>query len=83
MTIEQHRKENFQTFDLGCAATLVTDNFRLVKLDKFNPKKVLFCFEHHEDINKAVENYFSGNFQVDALAFFNALKNLKNRLYST
>lgn len=79
-TINQN--EAFSTFDLGLAAALLTENFRLTKLDKSNPKKVLFCFEHQEGIEQAVENYFSGNFQVDAQIYFNQIKSVKNRLFS-
>lgn len=76
------QNKNFETFDLGCAAALVADKFKLVSLNKENPKKVLFCFQHEPDIYDAVEDYFSSNFKIDAQAYFNCIKSLKNRLYS-
>lgn len=79
-TINQNKL--FSTFDLGLASALLTANYRLIKLDKSNPKKVLFSFQHEEGIKQAVENYFSSNFQVDAQIYFNQIKSVKNRLFS-
>ena len=73
----------FQTYDLGCAGALVSAGYHLKNLDKSQPRKAQFLFVKEESIEQSVEDYFSGNFQVDALAFFNALKNLKNRIYSS
>ena len=75
--------EPFKTFDLGLVSALLVNNFILLRLDKTNPKKVLFCFEYEEGIDQAVENYFSNNFQVDAQTYWNSIKSLKNRIYST
>ena len=72
----------FQTYDLGCAAGLLSEHFKLLKLDKTNIKRVLFRFEYESGIEQAVADYFSGNFQVDAQAYFNHIKSLKNRIYS-
>lgn len=82
MTKTINQNQTFKTFDLGLSGALLTDGFKLTSLNKNNPKKVSFCFAYEDGVNQAVEDYFSGNFQVDALAFFNALKNLKNRIYS-
>lgn len=73
----------FKTFDLGLASALITDSFRLLRLEKNNPKKILFCFYSEQNIEQAVENYFSGDFQVDAQTYWNNIKSLKNRLYSS
>lgn len=79
-TINQN--QSFQTYDISLASFLIYAGFKLTKLDRFNPKKILFCFEHKEGIGQIVEEYFSGNCQVDPLEFFNTLKNLKNRIYT-
>ena len=76
------QNQQFDTYDLGCAAALISENFKLKKIDKSNPKRALFCFTYEPDIYKAVNDYFSSNFQVDALQFFNSIKTLKNILYS-
>jgi len=75
--------ELFKTYDLGLASALITDTFKLLKLVKDNPKKILFCFQNDLGIEQAVEDYFSCNFQVDAQTYWNNIKSLKNRLYSS
>ncbi len=72
----------FKTYDLGLASALITDSFKLLKLEKDNPKKILFCFQNELNIEQAVEDYFSCNFQVDAQTYWNNTKSLKNRIYS-
>ncbi len=74
--------ELFSTYDLGLAGALLTGGFKLISLNKTNPKKVSFHFPQEEDLDRAVEDYFSGNFQVDAQTYFNHIKSLKNRIYT-
>ncbi len=81
MTKTTNQKQ-FSTFDLGLTGALLTHGFRLLSLNKTNPKKVSFNFEHEEGLDQAVEDYFSSNFQVDAQTYFNHIKSLKNRIYS-
>ena len=76
------QNQQFDTYDLGCAAALISENYKLNKIDKSNPKRALFCFSYELDIYKAVNDYFSSNFQVDALHYFNSIKTLKTLLYS-
>lgn len=72
----------FEVRDLGLCGALLLGNFKLLNLDKTNPRKTIFLFQYEESIKQAVEDYFSNNFQVDALEFFTTLKNLKNRIYT-
>ena len=75
-------QDTFQSFDLGLVGALLTDGFKLVSLDKTNPKKVSFHFAHEDGIQEAAVDYFSNDFQVDAQTYFNHIKSLKNRIYS-
>ncbi|MFH1866991.1 MAG: DUF5659 domain-containing protein [Patescibacteria group bacterium] len=70
------------TFDLGAAAALVSASFKLVLLDKKNPRKVQFAFLRETGIEKVVDDYWSDRLEVKARSFFDNLKMLKNRLYS-
>ena len=75
-------KEIFQTFDLGLAGALISIGYQLLDLNKSNPRKVQFIFPESNEIYKAVEDYWSGNLQVDARTYFDSIRMLKNHLYS-
>ena len=70
------------TYDLGCSAALLTAGFELLSLNKDNPHKSLFVFKKVENIDEAVEGYWSGKLVVAARSYFDNIKMLKNRIYS-
>ena len=70
------------TFDLGCVAALVCNNFQIISLKKENPKKVQFIFLKEAGIEKVVNEYWANTLEVKAREFFDATKMIKNRLYS-
>ncbi|MFA4880446.1 MAG: DUF5659 domain-containing protein [Candidatus Doudnabacteria bacterium] len=74
--------EMFATYDLGCAAALITADFELLTLDKANPRKVQFIFRREVGIEKVVDDYWADRLEVKARAFFDNIKMLKNRIYS-
>ena len=76
------RAPRLHTFDLGAAASLVTGGFKLVSLDKSNPRKVQFIFCREVGIEKVVDDYWADHLEVKARAFFDNVKMLKNRIYS-
>ncbi len=73
---------NFQTYDLGLAGTLITLGFQSCSLDKLNPKKVQFCFDYSDNIQTSAEAYWAGEVKVNPRTYFDNLKLLKNRIYS-
>jgi hypothetical protein len=72
----------FTTYDLGVAAALSCRGFELLVLDRANPKKALFTFRRESDIDEVANAYFADRLELNARAFFDQLKALKNRLYS-
>lgn len=70
------------TFDLGCSSALISAGFKLVSLDKSNPRKVQFVFRREFGIDKTVDAYWADQLKVNARAFFDNTKMLKNRIYS-
>ena len=69
------------TYDLGIAAALLCLGYELLSLDRANPRKVLFIFRHHEKIDDVANAYLADKLELNARAFFDQLKALKNRLY--
>ncbi len=70
------------TYDLGCSAALLTAGFELLSLNKDNPHKSLFVFARSNELDKAVEDYWSSKLKVKARQYFENIKMLKNRIYS-
>ena len=71
----------FKNFDIALTGALLVAGYKLLDLDKSNPKKVQFIFASENGIDKAVHDYFSFNFPVDAQTYWNNIKMLKNRIY--
>ena len=74
--------KNFSTYDLGLATVLVTLDYKLIKLDKTNPKKIRFVFQEDKKIEQVMVDYWSDKIKLPALALFNNQKMLKNRIYT-
>jgi len=75
--------KKFSTFDLGLATTLTTLGYKLLELDKTNPKKVRFVFKEEKNIEQTMLKYWNDEITLPVLSLFNNLKTLKNRLYSS
>ena len=74
--------EQFITYDIGLAATLVTLGYTLIDVDRTNPRKSQFIFRRDEHIDKMVNKYWDNTLTVPARSIVDNLKMLKNRLYS-
>jgi len=75
--------EVFATYDLGCAAALVTADFSLLTLDRANPRKVRFIFRKEMGITKVADDFWADRLEQKSRSFWDNIKNLKNRLYSS
>lgn len=78
----QDNADFFYTFDLGLSAALVSVGFSLVSLDRENLRKVQFVFRRGEEMDGLVDAYWADRLEVKARSYFDAIKMLKNRLYS-
>ena len=72
----------FYTFDLGLSAALVSVGFSLVSLDRGNLRKTQFVFRRGDGMDEAIDAYWADRLEVKSRTYFDALKMLKNRLYS-
>ncbi|PIR03775.1 MAG: hypothetical protein COV59_03825 [Candidatus Magasanikbacteria bacterium CG11_big_fil_rev_8_21_14_0_20_39_34] len=72
----------FSSYDIGMCAGLVSLGYQLLHIDRTKGDKALFFFENSDEIVESAQQYWRGELQVDALGYFNALKNIKNQLYS-
>ncbi len=72
----------FTTYDLGVSAALLCLGYKLIRLDRDDPRKALFVFRKDADIDAYANQYFSDQLKVKARSFFDSIKALKNKLYS-
>lgn len=72
----------FSTYDLGVSAALLCLGYKLIRLDRDDPRKALFVFRKDADIDIYANQYFSDQLKVKARSFFDSIKALKNKLYS-
>ena len=80
--MKQKPKKVWTTYDLGVAAALLCLGYELWSLDRTNPRKVLFTFRYSEKVDDVANAYIADRLELNARAFFDQLKALKNRLYS-
>jgi len=72
----------FTTSDLSLATTLMTDGFNLAELNRDDPRRVGFVFEDSNDLKEAIKQYWNNELLVEPQAYFNNMKQLKNRMYN-
>ncbi len=72
----------FTTYDLGVSTALLCIGYKLLTVEKDDPRKALFVFEKEDGIEQDANSYFSNELEVLARSYFDHLKALKNKLYS-
>lgn len=74
---------HFLSYDIGLVAALTTLHFELLSLDRTNSRKIGFIFPQTPELEQATQEYFAGRLSVDARSFFENIKMLKNRIFSS
>ncbi len=78
----EHEKDLYRVSDLALASTLLCLGCRLWATDRSDERRVSFVFERNEGLDEILENYWTGQLRVEPVAFFSAVKQAKNRIYS-
>jgi len=71
----------FQTNDLALCAALLCSGLSIIDIDKTNLKRVFFLFEKNRKNEIVIDKYWKHELLVDPINYFNALKELKTRIY--
>lgn len=74
--------EVFQTQDLNLSAVLIVKAFKLENFEKNREGKATFIFSNSVSLQKTISKYWNNELLVNPQDLFNALKLLKNRIYS-
>ncbi len=75
------KTSTYQTSDFNLAISLLTFNQQLVELNRSNPKRIEFCFKDTVELHQLIDLYWSRKLSVLPQDFYNAQKELKNRMY--
>jgi len=73
----------FLNYDIGLSSALTTLHYELLTLNRDNPRKIGFAFARTPELEQTAQEYFAGRLMLDARSFFENIKMLKNRIYSS
>ncbi len=74
----------FTTFDLGLTCALFCLEHELTAVDKDgNPNKAQFVFRRTKTIDQDIEAYWNDRLKLNARSYFDSIRAIKNRLYSS
>jgi hypothetical protein len=68
--------------DMGLVSALVCYGYELYAIDKTQGQKAMFILKKNDKIDELKRKYYNKKLKVDAETFFNAIKSVKNQLYS-
>ena len=71
----------YATQDLPLAATFVALGHSLIGIERTNPKRAGFCFTLNSELEVIIDKYHSGKVRIEPRTYFDAIRQLKNRLY--
>jgi hypothetical protein len=74
---------HFLNYDIGLSSALTTLHYELLTLNRDNPRKIGFVFVRTPELEQTAQEYFAGRLMLDARSFFENIKMLKNRIYSS
>lgn len=80
--MKDEKNSQFILSDFYLAAFLRANGFRLLNIDKNDPRRAVFVFEDKEGRQSLVEDFLFGRAQVEPKSFVSAIKELKQLLHS-
>jgi hypothetical protein len=67
--------------DLGLAASLAASGFVVDRVDKSNPRRVIFIFEASDALKDCVDLFWAGKLLLSATTLLEQIRLLKARIY--
>lgn len=74
--------QTYKTNDLALCAALYVCGYPIEEIDRENPSRAIFCIPRNEYLDDIVRLFLTHELRVDPLAYFNAIKEIKTRLYN-
>lgn len=72
----------FKSPDLPLCAALCWYGYKIEAIDKQNPAKAFFLLKRDSKMDERIQEFWLHGLKVDALGYFNCLKELKSRIYN-
>ena len=66
--------------DLSLASALSL-TIPILDIDISNPKQAIFYFKNSKELKETIDSFWNETLHVSPLNYFNAIKNLKSRMY--
>ena len=74
-------EEYIKSSDLPLVAVLCYFGHSIEDIDKSNRAKAVFSIPKNEDSDDLIQKFWRHELKVEPVAFFNLIKEIKNRLY--
>lgn len=81
MNDDEMSMKTYATQDLPMAATFVALDHKLIRIGRSNGKRADFCFDLTDDLEVIISNYHNGTLLIEPRTYFDAIRQIKNRLY--
>lgn len=75
-------ENQFTTSDFYTAVFLLAREYKLIGINKGDPRRFRFIFEDNKDRANLLEDFFNGESKVEPRKFITAIKELKSLMYS-
>lgn len=75
-------KDYFKTSDIALCSALCCRGYQVEAIDKHNSAKAIFWIKRDEHLDILISLYFSHQFNVEPISYFNYLKEIKTRIYN-
>lgn len=75
-------ENQFITSDFYTAVFLLAKEYKLVGINKADPRRFRFVFEDQKSRAELLEDFFNGTTAVEPRSFITAIKELKSLMYS-
>jgi len=72
----------YKTTDLALAGAIYVCGYPLEAMDRHDPSRVVFVFRRNEFLDDVVRLFLTHELKIEPLSYFNALKEIKTRLYN-
>lgn len=71
----------FTSSELSLCSALIVLGFTLHSLEKDTPQRTIFIFKKSKELNLAINDFWQRKIRLDPLAYFEATRYLKSRIY--
>jgi hypothetical protein len=72
----------YESSDIAQVATFHYFGAKIEAIDRSDPSRAVFHIKREKPLDGLVQGYWAGELRVEPQGYFNALKNVKARLYN-